>query len=150
MLSTLHFLHAIVLSTFHVCHGIVLSTLHVRHGIVLSTPQISPRLSAKHFSCSPRYSAKHSSCSQRYSAKHSPCSPTVKVLSTLYFSSFLSAQHSPNFTPMSSAKHGDFIIFTCFFDPATRYCFILQQARRLSVYISPSNEYTIFLLLVFS
>ena len=45
---------------------------------------------------------------------------------------------------MSSAKHGDFVVFTCFFDPATRYCSILQQARELSVYTSPSSECIVF------
>ena len=45
---------------------------------------------------------------------------------------------------MFSAQHGDFILFTCFFDPATRCCSILQQAQGLSVYTSPSSECTIF------
>ena len=67
-----------------------------------------------------------------------------RVLSTLHFLPFLSAKHSPNFTPISSAKHGDFVLFTCFFDPATRCGSILQQAWGLSVYTSPSSECTIF------
>ena len=44
---------------------------------------------------------------------------------------------------MFSAKHGDFVLFTCFFDPATRYCSILQQAWGLSVYTSPYGECTV-------